>query len=161
MISNKNQRNGSIRTQLFWVANLFLLLGILSYLFLYPDKFKVISIFDFELFTVKKIDFQNTLLLSFVYSFTSFCHVVFMTLYGALLSKKITTQIVIKWAILWGVVDSIFEYGQYSFTFKEEGFIGSYFLSGVFDKTDLVAIWVGVILTSSLWIYTLKNEITK
>jgi hypothetical protein len=139
---------------------MFLLLGVMTYLFLYPNKFQVITIFSLS-FEPTKIEIKNELLLVFIYAFTSYCHAVFMPLYSVLLTQEYTNKALYFWAIFWGVVDSCFEFLQLktaNATQQQEAIyawfpdrFNRYFESGKFDLSDIIFIWLGVLSVFYLW----------
>ena len=146
------------KKNVFLVATFFLLLGVFCYAFLYPNKFHSISLGEWHL-VFYKFNIQSAFLLTVIYSLTSFCHIIFMTLYSVVITDNLTFKGVLRWSIFWGVVDSIFEVMQ----LKEKpenavssGFwlikkINYYLENGHFDIWDIAVIWLGVIFILLFW----------
>ena len=148
-----------MKIKLFIIASIFLLLGVITYLFLYPNKFQVVTILWYS-FEPSKIEINNELLLVFIYAFTSYCHAVFMPLYSVLLTQEYTNKAIYFWAIFWGVIDSCFEFLQLkTVSVTQQDAIYSwfpdrfnrYFESGKFDMSDIIFIWLGVLSVFYLW----------
>jgi len=156
----------SIKKQIFFVATFFLLLGISCYAFLYPNKFHFITLGNWHIETYK-FTLQSSLLLSFIYALTSYCHVVFMTFYSVLITDNLTTRAVIQWSVFWGVIDSIFEIlqlKQRSENATPSNFwllnnINQYLEKGHFDSSDIAFIWLGVISAICFW-WLMTRKIT-
>lgn len=148
-------------------ASIFLLLGILVYLFFYPAKFQTLTLGIFQI-NVYKVEVDNPLLLGFIYAFTSYSHAVFMPIYSVLIMDQCTDKSIFFWAVLWGVVDSLFEVLQLipvsegnlikANTWGLER-INRYFETGSFDVFDIVFIWLGVLSVFYLW-KKIKEDIT-
>lgn len=148
-----------MKRKLFATATIFLFLAIMTYLFLYPDKFQMITIFSWS-FKPYKIEIESELLLGFTYAFTSYCHAVFMPLYSILLTQDYTNKSMYFWAIFWGVIDSCFELLQLKtanvtqqdaiYSWFPDRF-NHYFESGKFDISDIIFIWLGVLSVFYLW----------
>lgn len=146
-----------IKKRVFLIASSSLLVGILFYLFLYPEKFRMVS-FGYIDFEPYKLHIKNEYIKFFVYSITSYVYIIFMTFYSVLITNKITTRIIYYWAIFWGVISSIFEILQNkeissSITSNIWLFniVNDYLEKGSFDITDILFIWLGVISTIYLW----------
>jgi hypothetical protein len=143
---------------LFIISTSFLSIGVLVYLFFYPNKFNEINLFGFYNFSVKKVVIVNPIIMQFVYAVTSYCHVIFMTFYSVILSKKVTTHLVFAWAIIWGTIDTIFEIFQLKTVTNETqdnsyllNIFNKYFENGQFSIMDILFIWLGVISIAIIW----------
>ena len=138
---------------LFLYASFFLCLGFFCYLFLYPYKFQTLSIGTWA-FQPHKIILPSSLLV-FIYSLTSYCHALFMTLFSVVISSNKTNKVLCQWGFFWGIVDSVFEILQLKTVSHTEADPNSspfvllkttyhYLESGSFDGTDILFIWLGV-----------------
>jgi len=148
------------KKSIFLVATFFLLLGIFCYAFLYPNKFHSINIGHWHI-VFYKLNIQNTVFLAIIYSLTSFCHIIFMTLYSVLITNNLSFRGVVKWSLFWGIVDSVFEVMQLKES-TESTVLSSYWLinkinhylgRGHFDIWDMVVIWLAVLVIILFWRY--------
>ena len=148
----------SLEKYTFLIANAFLLLGIACYVFLYPHKFQIIHL-GFWTFHPPKINIENALLLNFIYAFTSYCYVVFMTFYSVLITSNLSTKAVYQWAIFWGIIASAFELLQLKTATSGAqasdvwliNKVNRYLENGHFDGMDIVFIWLGVVTAVYVW----------
>lgn len=153
------------RKKIFLVATFFLFLGIACYAFFYPNKFHSISLGDWRI-EFYKLKIQSAFFLAIIYSLTSYCHIIFMTLYSVLITDNLTTKGVFRWSIFWGIVDSIFEVLQLKESAENSvpsdywllNNINRYLESGHFDIWDVVVIWLGVISVIFFWRLLCKNS---
>lgn len=129
---------------------LILIIGILTYLFLYPNKFNY----------GYKLVINNPLILTIIYSITDLCHVYFMTAFSVASNQLINLKSIVFWGLFWASIDSVFEILQLSNNMHL--YIGSnalshYFDSGVFDGYDILAIWMGFILAIIVLSHIIKR----
>ena len=145
----------------FLIASLFLAIGVVCYLFIYPNKFQAFEFYGFY-FEIYKIQIGEGLILTLIYSLTSYCHAVFMTLYSISITTKLSSNIVYQWGFFWGVVDSVFEILQLintrdsyiNFNSHIMNLAEQFFIDGTFDILDLLFIWLGVI--SAFYLYRMN-----
>lgn len=135
------------KKNILYVSLFFLILGSLLYLFFYPNKNIYISVGDYNLY-LYKVRINNHYLMSFIYSLTSYCHIVFIVLFSLFLTKLEKSHIYF-WAIFWGVTDTLFEILQLINSYDEKSYffayMDNYFVGGKFDINDIIFIWAGVI----------------
>ena len=148
-----------MKIKLLITASIFLLLGIMTYLFFYPNKFQILTMGSFQI-EVYKVTIENPFFLAFIYAFTSYCHAVFMPLFSVLITQEYTDKSVYFWSFTWGVIDSCFELLQLKTISNEEisslwifNRFNLYFETGHFDMGDIIFIWLGVFSVIYLWRY--------
>ncbi|QQZ28861.1 hypothetical protein HMY34_08900 [Thiothrix subterranea] len=158
--------SSEIKRNLLIMATICLLLGIAVYLFLYPNKFQSITIPFIGVIFPKKIMINNQTLMVFIYSFTSFLHVIFMTLFCSVISTHITPKIMMSWGVTWGVIDSVFEFYQIDGMIETTSTVHSYIMEqainylnlGVYNKLDIVSIWIGVLFVFLLTVFIKEDK---
>lgn len=144
--------------KIFVVATCFLILGISCYAFIYPNKFHSISLGGWQI-ELYKLEIQSKIFLAVIYTFTSFCHVVFMTFYSLSITGNMTFRGVVQWGFFWGITDSFFEIMQLKEKLENSvrsdfgllNKVNHYLENGHFDLGDVIAIWIGVAFVIIIW----------
>jgi hypothetical protein len=147
-----------MRGKVFILATVFLFLGYITYLFIYPSKFQFLTLGSWHI-KVYKIEIENEFLLEFFYAFTSYCYAIFMPFYSVFITQEYTMRAVYSWALFWGVVGSSLEILQLKIDSDVMRSIHSllpdvfynYVEIRTFDFFDIIFIWIGVLSVFYLW----------